>query len=406
MNFSFYLAQRLTLKSKRTFSKLIVRMSVLAIALGVAVMILSMAIVKGFKQEIREKVRAFSGDVQVLKNDLNFSLENSSFSLPKSVLEELKSDSSLLSVQAFATKPGIIKVNNEIEGVVLKGIDDSYSAKSIQSILVSGRSINFADTVQAQKEILISTHTARLLHVKVGDDFVMYFVQEPLRKRKFTVVGVYNLGVEEVDNSYVIGSLSLIRRLNNWSDSQVGGYEIRLKDFNRLEERAAAIHQSLPIETKAFTVKELYPTIFQWLSLLDINTQVVFALMLAVALINMVSALLIMILERTTFIGLLKALGSSNWAIRKLFLYQAVFIIGLGLLLGNVLGLGIGFMQQYTHVLPLDEASYYMNFVPIQLEWMDVIWINLGTLSICLLVLLLPSLLISRIVPVKALRFS
>ena len=406
MNFSFYLAQRLTLKSKRTFSKLIVRMSVLAIALGVAVMILSMAIVKGFKQEIREKVRAFSGDVQVLKNDLNFSLENSSFSLPKSVLEELQSDSSLLSVQAFATKPGIIKVNNEIEGVVLKGIDDSYSAKSIQSILVSGRSINFADTVQAQKEILISTHTARLLHVKVGDDFVMYFVQEPLRKRKFTVVGVYNLGVEEVDNSYVIGSLSLIRRLNNWSDSQVGGYEIRLKDFNRLEERAAAIHQSLPIETKAFTVKELYPTIFQWLSLLDINTQVVFALMLAVALINMVSALLIMILERTTFIGLLKALGSSNWAIRKLFLYQAVFIIGLGLLLGNVLGLGIGFMQQYTHVLPLDEASYYMNFVPIQLEWMDVIWINLGTLSICLLVLLLPSLLISRIVPVKALRFS
>jgi lipoprotein-releasing system permease protein len=406
LNFSFYLAQRLTLKSKRTFSKLIVRMSVLAIALGVAVMILSMAIVKGFKQEIREKVRAFSGDVQVLKNDLNFSLENSSFSLPKSVLEELQSDSSLLSVQAFATKPGIIKVNNEIEGVVLKGIDDSYSAKSIQSILVSGRSINFADTVQAQKEILISNHTARLLHVKVGDDFVMYFVQEPLRKRKFTVVGVYNLGVEEVDNSYVIGSLSLIRRLNNWSDSQVGGYEIRLKDFNRLEERAAAIHQSLPIETKAFTVKELYPTIFQWLSLLDINTQVVFALMLAVALINMVSALLIMILERTTFIGLLKALGSSNWAIRKLFLYQAVFIIGLGLLLGNVLGLGIGFMQQYTHVLPLDEASYYMNFVPIQLEWMDVIWINLGTLSICLLVLLLPSLLISRIVPVKALRFS
>jgi len=381
-------------------------MSVLAIALGVAVMILSMAIVKGFKQEIREKVRAFSGDVQVLKNDLNFSLENSSFSLPKSVLEELQSDSSLLSVQAFATKPGIIKVNNEIEGVVLKGIDDSYSAKSIQSILVSGRSINFADTVQAQKEILISTHTARLLHVKVGDDFVMYFVQEPLRKRKFTVVGVYNLGVDEVDNSYVIGSLSLIRRLNNWSDSQVGGYEIRLKDFNRLEERAAAIHQSLPIESKAFTVKELYPTIFQWLSLLDINTQVVFALMLAVALINMVSALLIMILERTTFIGLLKALGSSNWAIRKLFLYQAVFIIGLGLLLGNVLGLGIGFMQQYTHVLPLDEASYYMNFVPIQLEWMDVIWINLGTLSICLLVLLLPSLLISRIVPVKALRFS
>jgi lipoprotein-releasing system permease protein len=381
-------------------------MSVLAIALGVAVMILSLAIVKGFKQEIREKVRAFSGDVQVLKNDLNFSLENSSFSLPQSVLEQLKSDTSLLSVQAFATKPGIIKVNNEIEGVILKGIEASYSAKSIQSILVSGRFINFADTVQAQKEILVSKHTARLLHLKVGDGLVMYFVQEPLRKRKFTVVGLYNLGVEEVDNSYVIGSLSLIRRLNNWTDSQVGGYEIRLKDFNRLDEQAATIHQSLPIEEKAYTVKELYPTIFQWLSLLDINTQVVFALMLAVALINMVSALLIMILERTTFIGLLKALGSTNWAIRKIFLYQAVYIIGLALALGNVLGIGFGLTQQYTHVLPLDEASYYMNFVPIQLEWMDVIYINLGTLIVCLLVLLLPSLLISRILPVKALRFS
>ncbi len=381
-------------------------MSVLAIALGVAVMILSLAIVKGFKQEIREKVRAFSGDVQVLKNDLNFSLENSSFSLPEPVLALLKSDTTLLSVEAFATKPGIIKVHNEIEGVVLKGIDASYSVKSIQSILVSGRSINFTDTLQAQKEILVSTHTARLLHLKVGDGLVMYFVQEPLRKRKFTVVGMYNLGVEEVDNSYVIGSLSLIRRLNNWSDNQVGGYEIRLKDFNNLEERAAAIHQSLPIEEKAYTVKELYPTIFQWLSLLDINTQVVFALMLAVALINMVSALLIMILERTSFIGLLKALGSTNWAIRKIFLYQAVYIIGLGLLLGNVLGIGFGLIQQYTHILPLDEASYYMSFVPIQLEWMDVIGINLGTLFVCLLVLLLPSLLISRILPVKALRFS
>jgi lipoprotein-releasing system permease protein len=179
-----------------------------------------------------------------------------------------------------------------------------------------------------------------------------------------------------------------------------------LKDFNLLEERVAAIHQSLPIEEKAYTVKELYPTIFQWLSLLDINTQVVFALMLAVALINMVSALLIMILERTTFIGLLKALGSTNWAIRKIFLYQAVYIIGLGLLLGNILGVGMGLVQQYTHVLPLDEASYYMSFVPIQLEWMDVIGINLGTLFVCIIVLLLPSLLISRILPVKALRFS
>lgn len=381
-------------------------MSVLAIALGVAVMILSLAIVKGFKQEIREKVRAFSGDIQVLQNDLNYSLENSTFALSQQALSAIRNEDGVLGLHPFATKPGIIKVNNEIEGVVLKGVDASYSPSYLKSILLSGRFINFSDTVQAQKELLISAHTAKRLHVKVGDDFVMYFVQEPLRKRKFTVVGVYSLGVEEVDNAYVIGSLSLIRRLNNWPVNGVGGYEIRLKNFDQLETRATSIHENLPIAQKAFTVKELYPSIFQWLSLLDINTQVVFALMLAVALINMISALLIMILERSTFIGLLKALGSSNWTIRKIFLYQAAYIIGLGLCIGNVLGIGMGLLQYYTHLMPLDEASYYMAFVPIQFDWLEVLWINLGTLGLCLLVLLLPSLLISRIMPVKALRFS
>lgn len=381
-------------------------MSVLAISLGVAVMILSLAIVTGFKQEIREKVRAFSGDIQVLQNDLNYSLENSEFSLPEAALIKLRQDQALLGVHPFATKPGIIKVNNEIEGVVLKGVDASYSPNYVSSILLSGRFINFKDTVQAQKEVLISAHTAKRLHVRVGDDFVMYFVQEPLRKRKFTVVGIYSLGVEEVDNAYVIGSLSLIRRLNNWPSDGVGGYEIRLKNFEQLEERAAYIHENLPVAQKAFTVKELYPSIFQWLSLLDINTQVVFALMLVVALINMISALLIMILERTAFIGLLKALGTTNWAIRKIFLYQAVYIIGLGLFFGNVLGVGLGLLQNYTHLIPLDEASYYMAFVPIQFNWLDVCWINLGTLGVCVVVLIVPSLLISRIMPVKALRFS
>ncbi len=406
MNFPFYLAQRLTFKSQRTFSKLIVRMAILGITLGIAVMILALAVVKGFKSEIREKVRGFSGDIQILKNDLNTSFENSPFSLDPAKLNDLEKDSNIVFVQAFATKPGIIKVNDEVEGVVLKGVDANYNWEALKPVLIAGNPINFKDTFASQKQIIVSQHTAQKLSLKVGDDFLMYFVQEPLRKRKFEIVGIYNLGVEEVDRTYVIGDINLIRRLNNWSVDEVGGYEIRVTDFNQLDELTAQVHDGLDIGLKAYSIKELYPIIFQWLSLLDVNTQVIFILMLAVALINMISALLIMILERTQFIGLLKALGSSNWTIRKIFLYQAGYLIGFGLLLGNLLGVGLAMLQQYTHFIKLDQDSYYMNFVPIELHLSDILLLNLGTLTICLLVMIIPSMLVSKITPLKALRFN
>ena len=406
MNFPFYLAQRLTFKSQRKFSKLIVRMAILGITLGIAVMILALAIVKGFKSEIREKVRGFSGDIQILKNDLNTSFENSPFSLDPAKLNDLEKDSNIVFVQAFATKPGIIKVNDEVEGVVLKGVDANYNWEALKPVLIAGNPINFKDTLASQKQIIVSQHTAQKLSLKVGDDFLMYFVQEPLRKRKFEIVGIYNLGVEEVDRTYVIGDINLIRRLNNWSVDEVGGYEIRVTDFNQLDELTAQVHDGLDIGLKAYSIKELYPIIFQWLSLLDVNTQVIFILMLAVALINMISALLIMILERTQFIGLLKALGSSNWTIRKIFLYQAGYLIGFGLLLGNLLGVGLAMLQQYTHFIKLDQDSYYMNFVPIELHLSDILLLNLGTLTICILVMIIPSMLVSKITPLKALRFN
>ncbi|MFM6975804.1 MAG: ABC transporter permease [Sphingobacteriaceae bacterium] len=406
LNFPFYLAQRLSIKSKRTFSKLIVRMAIFGIMLGMAVMILSLAIVKGFKSEIREKVRSFAGDIQILKYDLNNSFENSPFTIQNQTFQDLKKDKNLAYIQPFASKPGIIKVNNEVEGVVLKGIDTQFHWDGLKPILVSGKPIDFTDTLASQKQIIISKYTADKLNLRVGDDFLMYFVQEPLRKRKFEIVGIYDLGVEEVDKTYVIGDINLIRRLNNWGPQAVGGYEIRVNDFNKLDGNTARIHDSLDIGLKAFTVKELYPVIFQWLSLLDVNTQVIFILMLVVALINMISALLIMILERTQFIGLMKALGSSNWNIRKIFLYQAAYLIGLGLILGNILGVGLAIIQEYTHFIPLDQESYYMTFVPIEIHVTDLLLLNGGTLLVCVLFLLIPSMLVSRISPVKALRFQ
>ncbi|MBU1372142.1 MAG: ABC transporter permease [Bacteroidetes bacterium] len=406
MNLELFIAKRISLQAKRTFSKLIVRIAIVGIMLGLGVMILSLAIVKGFKSEIREKVRGFNGDVQFIKYDLNSSYENSPFILNDQNLKQAQKYKGVEHVVPFATKPGIIKANDEVEGVILKGVDKNYDWSYFKNILVSGKTINFRDSAQAGKEIIISEVLAKRLNLKVGDDFLMYFVQGSLRKRKFEIVGIYNTGVEEVDKTYVIGDLSLIRKLNNWSKNEVGGYEIRITDFSKVDHFSYQLANFLPPQIKSISVKENYPVIFDWLSLLDVNAQIILALMLIVAVINMISALLIMILERTNMIGILKALGYHNWGIRKIFLYNASYLVGVGMILGNIFGLGLGFFQQKTHYFKLDEASYYMKFVPIQFSLIDVCLINLGTLLVCLLILLIPSMLVSKISPIKAISFK
>ena len=406
MNLPFFIAKRITFNSKRTFSKLIVRIAILGIMLGLAVMILAVAIVKGFKSEIREKVRGFSGDIQIVKLDLNTSYENTPFSISKSELKKISTTSGISFIQPFATKPGIINAGDEAEGVVLKGVDQSYNWEYFKKTLVAGNVIDFSDSVQSRSQILISKYTADRLNLKVGDDFLMYFIENSLRKRKFEITGIYDLGVEEVDKIFVIGDLELVRSLNNWKPLQVGGYELRVNDFKDLDIVEKKVYEDLGVELKSYTVKEYYPTIFDWLSLLDVNTQVILILMMAVAVINMISALLIMILERTNMIGILKALGSSNWNIRKIFLYNATYLIGIGLFSGNLLGIGLGLFQYHTHFFTLDQSSYYMSFVPVQLDIQDILLLNAGTLLISLMVLLIPSLLVSRISPLKAIRFK
>lgn len=405
LNLAFFIAKRLSFKAERTFSKLIVRIAILGITLGLCVMLLAIAIMKGFKTEIREKIRGFNGDIQVLKYDLNSSYENSSFNLETQSLNKIKQLPNVAVVDAFATKPGIIKANDEVEGVVFKGVDSAYHWDNFNKVLIAGQVIDFTKPGH-QQQILISELVAKKLNLKVGDNFLMYFIQESLRKRKFEIVGIYRTGVEEVDKIFVIGDMDLVRRLNKWDDNQVGGYELRIKDFNQLDATSYEVGDELPTQLKAVSVTTNFPSIFEWLSLLDINAQVVLVLMLMVAIINMISALLIIILERTHMIGLLKALGESNWGIRKIFLYNAVYLVGFGMLMGNIFGLGLGYIQQQTHFFKLDEASYYMSFIPIQFEWLDIMLINIGTLVICLAVLIIPSMLVSKISPVKALSFK
>ncbi|MBL4675732.1 MAG: ABC transporter permease [Mucilaginibacter sp.] len=406
MDFASFISSRITFKSKRTFSKLIVRIAIIGIMLGLGVMILSIVVIRGFKQEIREKVRGFAGDMQVVKTDNNVSYERSAFVDSPVYVKNIRSVSLVNDLHPYATKPGIIKANNEIEGVILKGVDSTYNWGFLKKNLVAGKVINFADSAEAMKQIMISQTTANRLKLKAGDDLWMYFVQEPVRKRKLKIVGVFDIGVEEAGKTFVIGDLNLVRRLNNWTNSEINGYEVRAKNFSDIAAAAEAIDNRIPITLKSYTVLDNYPTIFEWLNMLDVNIAVMLVLMVAVAVINMISALLIMILERTSMIGMFKAMGAGNWLIQKVFLYNAAWLIGLGLILGNALGLGLAFFQESTHFFKLDQASYYMTFVPIQIRWMDVFLLNAGTLVICLLVLIIPSMLVTRITPVRAIRFK
>ncbi|WP_262510656.1 ABC transporter permease [Mucilaginibacter hurinus] len=406
LSFSSFIAGRITFRSRRTFSKLIVRIAVIGIMLGLGVMILSLAIVQGFKQEIREKIRGFSGDIQVVKFDLNNSYENSPFIADNDFVKQARKNKLINYIVPFAIKPGIIKANDEIEGVVLKGVDKQYDWSFFTKGTLEGKVIDFKDSLAAQKQIMVSRRIADRLKLKVGDDLLMYFVQEPLRKRKFTICGIYSAGIDEVDKIYVIGSLSLIQRLNDWGREEIGGYEVRISDFNRLAQADDFLERTMPIRLKSYSILEIYPTVFEWLTMIDVNDRVMLILMLVVAVINMISALLIMILERTAMIGIFKAMGASNWSIQKIFLYNAFYLIGLGLILGNLFGLGISFFQIKTHFFKLDPASYYMSFVPISISWTDVVMLNIGTLVICLIVLIVPSTLVTKISPVKAIRFK
>ncbi|MGN6641004.1 MAG: ABC transporter permease [Mucilaginibacter sp.] len=406
MSFASFISARISLKSNRTYSKLIVRIAVVGIMLGLGVMILSVAVIRGFKLEIKQKLRGFAGDIQVQNYDNNYSYQTTPVNGDPTFVKLVKASPLFTQIAPTATKPGIIKTKNEIEGVVLKGVDKSYDWAFFKKTLVAGKVIDFSDTVDAQKQIMISSNTANRLRLKVGDKFIMYFVQEPLRKRPFRVVGIFDVGVEDIDKTFVIGDLSLIVRLNNWQPNQIGGYELRVANFDQLDQANNFLSDKMPLKLKSYTISDSYPTIFEWLKLLDVNAQVMLILMLIVATINMISALLIIILERTSMIGIFKAMGAGNWAIQKIFLYNASYLIGIGLILGNIFGLGISFFQSKTHLFTLDEESYYMKFVPIKIIWSDMVLLNIGTLIICLAVLIIPSMLVTKISPVKAIRFK
>lgn len=381
------------------------RVTIGALALAIIAILLSVAILRGFKDEITDKQRGFFSDIIITKQDLN-QAENTPISLSDIKLKEISRIPNVVSVSPFATKVGIMNVNGEVEGVLLKGIESTYNQSFLAKTLVEGDTLDFKEE-GADSQLLISSYLSERLQLKLNDSFVMSFVQDNrTRKRKFIVQGIFRTNSEELDKNYVIGSLELIRRLNNLGEREAGAYEVRIKDFNVLEQTTVAVDDALPLDMKSTNVVEHLADIFNWLKMLDMNDDIIFVLMVIVAIINMISSLLITILESTFLIGMLKAMGMVNREIRKIFLFNSLYLIGCGLIIGNAVALFIYFVQNKTQFFKLDPTIYYIEYVPMSIDFGTVVLLNISIVLIALITLFIPSMLISRISPIKTIQFK
>jgi lipoprotein-releasing system permease protein len=387
------------------FSKLIINLATSAVCVSVMVMILAIAIVKGYQHEVRDKLIGFNAPIQISHLDLNNSFE----SLPitrDTIFEYLTlKKSGITHLQKYATKAGIIKTENAFEGIVLKGVGNDYHFDFLNANLKEGIIPNFHDSGISQ-QILISAITARKLNFKVGDKLYIYFIQDPPRVRKLEVAGIFDSGMGELDELYAFVDIRQVQKLNNWSDQEISGYEIGLKDFSQTQSVQTEMAQITPFNMGLSSIFDLYPALFDWLGLLDMNVLIILVLMVAVASINMITALLILILERTKMIGLMKALGGEDKQISAVFLWMAAQIISKGLLWGNLIGIGLALLQDRFSWVKLDQKSYYLNSVPIELEVVDIALVNIGSFIICILILLIPVRMVSKVQPIKSIQFN
>lgn len=386
-------------------SRPIVRIALVSISLGFAVMILALAIVSGFKKEIRDKVIGFGSHIQVSNFDENNSYETKPIDRNQSFIQNIRSIPGINHIGVFATKAGIIKTKDELQGVVAKGIGSDFDWSYFNKKIVEGKNFVIDDSVKSDAA-MISKSLSKKLNLHTGDDLVMYFIQQPPRARKFKISGIYETGLEEFDELYVFCDLAHIQKLNDWTRDQVGGFEITIRNFDDLDEIGSKVYTSIGSDLNARTIREIYPQIFDWLNLQDVNGFIIIVLMLIVAGINMVSALIIIILERVNMIGTLKALGAAGFSVRKIFLYVASFLIGKGLLWGNIAGVGLVLLQHYFHLVHLDQQSYYISYVPVNISLLYLFILNLGTILVCVTMMILPTLIVTKISPLKALRFS
>ena len=411
MNYEYFLAKRIigNKSYKSSVSAPIIKIGIAAIAISTIVMLIAIATGIGLEHKIRDKAVAFNGHITISNFDSNAS-EGAQVPISKDqdFYPKFNSVDGVSHVQAVANKFGIIRTKTDFEGLFLKGVGTDYDWRYFKEFLIEGRLPKY--TQKYSNEVLISKYLADRLGFVIGDSFQMYFMKsdpsQPPSIMKYAVVGIFNSGFEELDKTYVLGDINHVQRLNRWSKDQVGNFEVFISNYNDLERIGNEVYAQTPSTLDAMTVKQKYATIFEWIPIFTTNIYGIIGIMILVGAINMITALLVLILERTQMIGILKALGSSNWSIRKLFLYNASYLIACGLFWGNLIGIGVLLLQKQFEFLKLDPSVYYVTVAPVYLDWTYVVLLNLMTFVLCLLMLLIPSFLISKIVPVKAIQFE
>ncbi|MEQ9439052.1 MAG: FtsX-like permease family protein [Cyclobacteriaceae bacterium] len=412
MNLPYFIAKRISKTENRSFSATINQIAVASIAIGLALMIISFLILSGFRKEVKDKIYTFSGHIQVTKYSLNNSMQEEPISVNNALYQNPEQYDFIDHVQVFSHKAGILKSENDWFGVFMKGVSPNFDSTRFKRNLEKGHFIRFNESATEEAndystDILISRHIANILQVDTGDALRMYFVEPPnYRVRKLNVRGIYYTGLEEFDEQVIIGDIGLIQRLNNWPDTLVGGFEVYLKDAEDLDQAETTLQDDLDYSLFVEKISDKYVQMFEWLELINNNVIIFLVLILFVACFNIVSILLILIMERTQMIGLLKAIGAQNRQIRRIFTYNGMRLIMRGMILGNILGIGFGVIQYYFKIIPLDPENYYMEFVPIQWDFLSIILVNALTFGIIGLVLSVPTAVILRIQPIRAIRFD
>jgi len=405
LNLSYFIAKRISFKRTGGFTGTIHGIAVTSVAIGLFISLLSFMILGGFQNEISNKIFSFTGHYQAMKFMSGNAFEETPTSISSDFYLNWDKNFNIKHVQVIAHKPGLLKGEDDVEGVLMKGVDKGFDTLNFKNSIIEGRFIHFSDS-SAANEIILSKKIANKLQLAVGEKVIMYFVQEPPRFRRLEIVGLYETYLENFDDKIVIGDIQTIRNLNAWEDDQVGGFEIFIKESEQIDALEESLYQYLPFDLKLIKSTDKYQEIFDWLKLLNNNVYIFLGLILFVAAFNMVSILFILIMERTQMIGILKALGSKNSQIRQIFFWNGIRIISKGMWIGNAIALSLGFLQDRYHLIPLDPENYYMSFVPIAWNWPVFIGMNLTVLVITTLVLLLPALVISNIQPIKSIKFD
>ena len=410
MGVASFIANRIAFNHQKSFSRFIIRLSIIATVLSVAVMIITLAFVNGFQQTVSNKIFSFWGHIRVqYKQPTRASIaEEISIEKNDTAVLAMKKNIHVKSVHPFATKYAILKTQDEIEGLLVKGLDTTYEERHMKPFMQEGRWIHFNDSSYS-REIIISTYTAAQLRLKLNDRILIYFIRPDgsLRPDKLDIVGIYKTGIEEYDKSFAIGDIKLIQRLNGWQATEIGGYEIFLHDYEKMETLSDQLYamNEFPDEWDTRSIRNVYPNIFDWLNMQNITRNVLLFVMVGVALINLITCLIILVLERIRMIGVLKALGASDWTVQKIFLRHSALITLVGILIGTAAGLAVLYIQKETGFIKLKEEAYYMSTAAVDIVWWQVAAVGTGTLLVSFLILMIPSLIVNRVQPVKAIQF-